>query len=156
MFVNKLCSWSPQHPAYCMNLANLGETERGPCLGQLGSYTHLIALIRLVIRYRSGPASRSHSRSRSRPVSRSLLFQLPLINYIHVLGVHCVIFSGLINYIHVLGVHCVIVSGQIDYIPEHTHVLGESYCPTNYLLNTQCVGCTLWAWWTAYLNTHVY
>jgi len=39
-----------------MNLANLGETERGPRLGRLGSYTHLIALIRLVIRYRSGPA----------------------------------------------------------------------------------------------------
>ena len=36
-----------------MNLANSGETERGP---QLGSYTHLIALIRLVIRDRSGPA----------------------------------------------------------------------------------------------------
>jgi len=36
-----------------MNLANLGETEQSP---QLGSYTHLIVLIRLVIRYRSGPA----------------------------------------------------------------------------------------------------
>jgi len=34
----------------------------------------------------------------------------------HVLGVHCVIVSGLMTYIPVLGVHCVIVSGLINFI----------------------------------------
>ena len=56
-----------------------GETERGPCLSwaQLESYTHLIALIGLVIRYRSGPAPVPVPV----PVSRSLLFQLPTEAY---------------------------------------------------------------------------
>jgi len=36
-----LCSWSPQHPAYCMNLANLGLNKAH--VSAVRSYAHLIA-----------------------------------------------------------------------------------------------------------------